>query len=539
MRIWKEPFSDDIKVRFYMDTLKLSYISASIVYNRFQDNAKEATKYFMDNRYKMPDPMDIEDMGKGVKHILKSIEYKAPILIWGDEDGDGITATAILYKTLQLIGADVKWFIPVRDKYGIGINLKKAREICKQNNIKLLITVDCGSRNIKEVQELFYNDIDVIITDHHIPGNQKPGAVAFINPKKDKEENEFYYLSGSGISYLLSLGLIKEKMKISVEEAEKELEFLLPFAVIGTISDRVPLSPLNRYILKKGIEYINNTGKHGIWEHINTEKICTTDIRKEIIPVINSARGDTPNKGVIMLLNNGKKEAEDIYNELKNRSQSWQKSLDEQFNIIKEKIKVDNGIIVLYEENLKPSFIGTIASKIVDEYSYPAVVMTNKEQGIIIGEARSPENVDILSILEGCRDRFIDYGGHKQACGFSAKQIMRVDIEKLLISVFASKYPNYSPPPLQIDTIIPSSTLNSIQFWDIHKLSPFGDGFPYPTIQIKNAKITNKNDTFYINGVVKIEIKHPQDVPLDQEMDILVKVDEKYNFTLIDIHPNQ
>ncbi len=538
MKTWTKPSSDDTKIRFYMDTLKLSYISASIVYNRFTDDAKKAVQYIKADTLKIPDPFLLKTMDIAVKQINRAIERKLNILIWGDEDGDGITATATLYKALQALGANTYLYIPERSKEGIGLNSQKALEIAQEKNISLIITVDCGSRNLKEAEELFYNDLDLIITDHHIPGPTPPRSLAFINPKFQQNLPELHALAGVGVAFYLAIALIMDKYSVSPSDAVEQLEFLLPFVTLGTISDRVPLEPINRYFINKGLEYIRKSGKQGIWKYIKGENIFPSDIAEIMVPVINTAKGGGENNmGIKLLLENDETKQNAIFEELHKSAIEWKKTAEDYFNKIKEKAN-PNSISIIYLENIPSAYIGYLASRLTYTFGYPAIVMTNTTNGII-GEARSDEGIDMLSILEGCRDRFTSYGGHKQACGFSAKHIMRKEIENLIERLFLDAYKDYTPPPIKTDVIVPSRSLSSIKLWDIHKLAPFGDGFDYPIIYLKDATITHTNNKYYVNGIAPLQSENIDIATvLNKPLNLIIKTNERYTFTLLLVDPN-
>lgn len=447
---------------------------------------------------KLTEPNKLYDMQKAVKRLITAIKNDEKICIYGDYDVDGITSTSILYIGLKNLGAQyVDYYIPVRDE-GYGLNNEALKSIKDKNN-DIIITVDCGITSYNEIEYANKLGLTTIITDHHtLLKPEVPNAYAVINPKRLENTYGFDGLAGVGTAFMLLLQLYSEYGK-----KEEAFDFL-DLVAIGTIADIVPLINQNRIIVKFGLERLKNTKNLGL------KKLCeklfidkgkdyeytTGDVGFSISPVFNAAGRLQDAKMVVkLLISNNEREIDVIIDELilkNNQRKSIQNSIFEESKNNLEK-KQNDYILIDSNKNYHHGVIGIVASKIVDTYYKPAIIMEEKpEEGIAVASCRSIPNFNITKALQFCEKHLIKYGGHSGAAGFTIK------IEN--IKAFSKDINTYAKEVLkqedfykliEIDKIIPIQKISYEFYKTLELLKPFGFGNPTPVFLTKNVLIEN------------------------------------------------
>ena len=366
-------------------------------------------------------PYVFSDMEKAVTIINNAIKNNDKILIWGDFDADGVTSSALMYKTLDKLGANFEIFIPEREKHGHGLNSKKALEYISKHKIKVLITVDCGISNASEVKLIKSFGVDVIITDHHKLDGETPQAFAILNPQapnslKDdldiRQIENLCQLAGVGIAYKLALKLL---------EKEKDDELLI-LACIGTISDVVPLLGENRTIVSNGLKLINENQHKGIsmlFKSVGRENITSNDIAFVLTPRINAVgRLSTPELAFEFLTEESESALNFILEKLDNFNKIRQSLCENIYLEASDMAKDTNeAAIVLYDKNWHIGIIGIVAAKILEDYSKPVFMITSNENNIGRCSIRSIEGYNVYEILKSNSNLFLGYGGHALAGG--------------------------------------------------------------------------------------------------------------------------
>lgn len=472
-------------------------------------------------------PFLFKDMEKAVKRIIESVNKKENILIYGDYDADGNTATAILIHFFRKIGyKNISYMIPSRLIDGYGISMDKISEI-KEKNIDLIITVDCGIKNVDEIKKLNKLGIDVILTDHHEQGDEIPDAFAVINPKVKKEKYPFKELSGAGVSFKLVSG-INEKLNIL---SKKDIYILMLIASIGTIGDVMPLVKENRDIInicRKNLKI--NDLPNGLKElFIDYPNFNAEDIAYYIVPKINSS-GRMGEEFAIKLL-----VEEDIFNAKKYKekleflNEERKRLTEEGFleidkKIIEEKI-YNNDYIFVGKENLHEGVIGIIASKVSEKYNKAVSIYTNKNNGEMVASSRCiNQDVNIYNFLEKFKKYFTAFGGHDFAAGFSFKKEDEEKIndliskEKVLKEEKILKYNNI----LNLNEI----SLDLVKSMEI--LKPFGNKNEEPIFLFKNLFVKNivrypkiTKITFTQKVGHKINLKTKEKIYVEKEIDAI------------------
>lgn len=493
----------------------------SILETRNIKTDEEIERFLYGDIENLRNPFDIKDLEKTIDILLEARENKRNIWIYGDYDVDGITATSILYRVFKEIGINVNYYIPLRDE-GYGLN-KEAIQKIKDDGGDLIITVDCGISSVDEVD--FANSIgmDMIITDHHEINNNLPEALCVVNVKREDNEFNFNGLSGAGIAFMLALGIFKKLN--SEEKAYKYLDI----AAIGTVADLVPLIEDNRIIVKKGLEQLRRTNWKGLkvlerklFSDFSEKVYDTYDIGFIIAPIFNAAgRLEDAKKSVELLINEDNKILDIISYELINQNESRKEIQKEIFDLvvgeIEEKKLDSKGILIVAKEKLHSGVIGIVASKIVDRYYKPTIIIDiKKDEGIGVASCRSIENFNIIEALNHVKDIFIKYGGHSGAAGFTIP-IERIDELKERLEEYIKiklEIEDYLRP-IKIDKEIQIQKISFDFLQEISKMEPFGFGNSTPIFAIKNCKFVNfrkigKDLTHLMLNIVKngVEIRN-------------------------------
>lgn len=493
------PKDKDIKLKdFFIDKDILK-----ILYSRGIKTEQEIREFLNPKLENIRNPYDLKDMDKTVQIIEKAIKENKNIWIYGDYDVDGITSTSILYMALKELGAEnVEYYIPIRDE-GYGLN-KEALKKIKDSGAELVITVDCGITAFEEVDYANEIKLPIIITDHHnLLGTKVPNALTVVNPKRKENIFPFENLAGVGTIFMVLLALFNKFEKI-----EKVYDYL-DLVAIGTVADIVPLIEENRIFTKFGLDKLPYTKNRGLnyllYKLYNNEmennvktEYTTYDVGFVIAPVFNAAGRLKDAKMVVKLLtSDNMREIEIIVKELINKNferKELQNNIIEKVeeNIIKNNIN-DDFVIIDYSKDYHHGVIGIVASKMVETYYKPTIIMELKEdEGIAIGSCRSIEGFNILEALQSMPELFVKFGGHSGAAGFT------INIKN--IKLFKEKINNFAKNKLKEEDFVKIINIDkqlsiekiSYEFFQIMDLlKPFGFGNPSPTFYTKNVLLEN------------------------------------------------
>ncbi|KAA3616434.1 MAG: single-stranded-DNA-specific exonuclease RecJ [Calditrichaeota bacterium] len=474
--------------------LTLPPILSNILYHRGIETLDDAKVFFRSGLEDLYDPFLMLGMEAGVERILKALKNKENILIYGDYDVDGITSTAMLVSIFRKLGHDVHYFIPNRLVDGYGLS-RGGIEHAQSLNIDLIITVDCGITAVDEVKYARESGIDVIVSDHHQTANELPDAVAVLDPKQPDCPYPFKELAGVGVAFKLMQGVI--------QKSEIEPDFIFPFldfVAIGSSADIVPLMDENRILTRAGLEQLNRTENLGLKSLLrNTNLLGKTLGTGQIIfvmaPRINAVgrMGDAM-KAVRMLTSSDADEAQEIANLLEQSNQE-RRSIDEQtFNeaidmVEKECDPENDSFFVLSSEKWHQGVIGIVASRLVERY-YRPTVMISTDNGVGKGSARSIHGFDVYEALESCNDLMLAFGGHKYAAGLS--------INSDEINELRDRLNGYAEEKLTEDMLVPLLSVSGeirlpeidSKFMQVLKMmAPFGPQNPRPVFSSKGIKI--------------------------------------------------
>lgn len=488
-KIWNVKKYDNKLIERIKDTYKVSEIMAKLLVSR-NIEFDEIDNFLNGTLDNLNDPYEIKDMDKLVDRIDRAIKDKEKICIYGDYDVDGITSITIMYQFLTKLGADVMYYLPDRLIEGYGINNNALDEI-KRKNVSLIVTVDCGITAVEEVEHAKEIGLDICITDHHECAEILPDALAIVNPKRKDDNYSFKMLAGVGVAFKCLVAIAK---KYNLDESEY-LRYL-DIVSIGTISDIVPLVGENRIISKYGLkmmEKTENIGLKALLKLVNYKEIDSMMVSFGMAPRINACgRMGNASAAVKLLLEKDERTAERIALELDNLNQErkdvesviFEEALD---TIEKNHLDKKNSI-VLYKNSWHNGVIGIVASRLVNMYYKPVILLT-KEHGLIRGSGRCPAGFSIYDALTECKDKVTQFGGHELAAGLSLEEDMIPDFVEAFESAASKQKDGISEQIIDIDAQIERKDLNIQIIKDIRNLKPYGQSNQMPLFIYKGLKV--------------------------------------------------
>jgi len=466
------------------------------------------------------------DMQKAVNRIVKAIDEKENILIYGDFDADGVTSTSVLMKTISFLGGVVDYYIPDRDTEGHGLNSKALVKLMALKKPKLIITVDNGISSTEEIKFVNSFGRDIIITDHHEAPDELPEAYAIINPKAMNSLDE--KLTPLQIEYLTSLAGVGVAFKLAqgILEHYNKLEYsyeLLPFVAVGTVADIVPLIGENRYFVTKGMELIAQGKHYGLKRlldaaGVNTENGLTAEqIGFTIAPRINaSGRLDTVDAAVKLMISDNKQEIEMAIINLENFNKVRQElcaQIFEQADSMWQATGMRDNAIVLYQEDWHIGIIGIVASKFVEKYYKPTFIMNySPERKLFRCSARGVKEINLYDILTNISEYFEGYGGHQLAAGFSfSEEKASFETVKKALNQTIDEMLNGQKlvPTLDIDIELSIDDIDVSLVEEVSKLEPFGASNPSPTFVLKDLTLKQKKLMGSTKDHLKLIIETP------------------------------
>ena len=511
---WEFYNSDEKLVNEICEKYNLNKVIGKIIVNRHVVNDEDVRIFITPTRDDFHNPFLFKGMDIAVDRIIKAINNKEKILIYGDYDVDGITSTTVLKKYLMDRGISVDTYIPNRLHEGYGLN-KKAIDTIKERNIDLIITVDCGISAIEEVDYAVRLGMDIIVTDHHEVGEKLPNALAVIDAKRKDNTYPFRALAGVGVVFKL-IQALSIKLEIKPEEYLKYLDLVC----VGTISDIVPLEGENRTIAKLGLMLIKVTRNLGLRELIKSsgyKEIDSNTISFGVAPRINACgRMGHEEEALKLFLAEDLESATKITKELNEYNtlrQSTEKAIYEEAVQQIEKNHLDaNNSIVLGGKGWHHGVIGIVSSKVTDKYYKPSILLSF-EDNIAKGSGRSVPGFDLYEGLAKCEDLLEKYGGHSMAVGLTLKK-ENLENFKERFELFIKNIKELVPI-IYIDDELKLKDINMDLVKSISILEPFGEANKVPLFLIRNLKIdsiralsegrhlklTLRDENFVINAI--------------------------------------
>lgn len=464
-----------------------------ILYNRGYATLEEANGFLEASPPEQSDPFIMLGMENAVNRIEKAIQGDQKIIVYGDYDTDGVTATTLMVKTLITLGADVRGYIPNRFDDGYGLNKDTLLELFN-NKADLIITVDCGVRAIEEARYIKSLGMDLIVTDHHTVGEELPEAVAVINAKNPLDQYPDKNLAGVGIAYKLASALIRRFQPAGLCE-----EDLLDLVTLGTVADLVPLVGENRYIVRRGLQHIRFPRSQGLMalmgiSGITPKSVDASHIGFSLGPRLNAAgRMASAMDAYHLLMAEGVQEAGELAQKLDMLNRERQKVTKEML-VVSEDIAIqgrekDAPVLIAIHEDFNPGVVGLAASRLVDKYYRPAIV-GHRDVEFTRASCRSIPEFHITEALDACSSLLERYGGHAAAAGFTVQNANLPRLIKSIMEIAAEQMKNLDlRPVIQADVEVSLADLRPQLMEYLDKLQPVGYGNPQVTFITRNLKV--------------------------------------------------
>ncbi len=506
------PGGDEQVVKELAISMEVTPLVARLLLARGVKNAQEA-RLFLDPRMSdCHDPFTMKDMDITVIRLEKALREKERIMIYGDYDVDGITGTALLWRSLSYLGGEVSCYLPNRAREGYGISPGGIEEAQKRG-VRLLVSVDCGITAHQEVELARSLGIDCIITDHHEPKDSLPQAAAVLDPKRQDCGYQFKELAGVGVAYKMLQGLYRH---LGLDEAQ--LQENLDLVALGTLADIVPLNGENRVLAKYGLEKIRSSAKPGIRALLEVtgltgKPLDSGQIVFMLAPRINAVgRIGEADTALRLLITENQDEAFAIAKTLDQENRK-RKEIDDQIltdavGMVKQRVDLDQEmVIVLESEAWHQGVIGIVASRLVEQFYRPTILIAvDGDKGK--GSARSIAAFHLHEALKGCQEHLLGFGGHKYAAGMS--------IEAAKIPEFRRKVNQIARQTLTSEDLIPSQVLDALVDLDevdfdtarsFAKFAPFGPGNRHPVLACQQLRVVGSP---YIVGKNHLKFKVKQ-----------------------------
>ncbi|MDR2861610.1 MAG: single-stranded-DNA-specific exonuclease RecJ [Syntrophobacterales bacterium] len=497
---WKIIENHDADKSIFAKELGIHPLLAKILVNRNFSTVEAARKFLNPSLQDLHNPFLMKDMQKGVDHLIKAVYQNQKIMVYGDYDADGVTSLVLLVKFLRDIHQKVDFYIPSRMDEGYGLN-KTVIDQMKQDHVNLIVTVDCGVSESDHIAYARNLGIDTIVLDHHEIPDAMPAAVAVINPKQADCTFPFKHLSAVGIvfNFLIALRSQLRKDGFWSNRPYPNLKQYLDIVALGTIGDIAPLVDENRIFAKFGLDLMTESPRIGIRalkevSGIESQIIDSTRASFCLIPRINAAgRIASANDAVNLLLSEDIDEARMIaqrLDALNNKRRTMEKEiLHEIIEMMNQDKSDQQHSIVFASDKWHPGVIGIVASRLVDRFCRPAVIISMKD-GIGKGSGRSIRGFNIYQGLKECESLLLSYGGHRFAAGISIHE-NNIDEFTLLFGETARN--EISEDSLVAETLIDTQCdLNDLSYNflnEMNSMAPYGSKNPEPVLCIKSASI--------------------------------------------------
>jgi single-stranded-DNA-specific exonuclease len=477
-------------------------VTAAVLINRDLTSIEAASNFLSPSLHRIRSPFELKDMDAAVKRIYRAIAENERILIFGDYDVDGITATAVLLDFLQTIGAHVSYYIPHRIKEGYSLQPRHIVKHAVPNHIRLVITTDCGTGSHEAIAAAGNAGIDVIVTDHHKVPEKIPQAAAVLNPKRPDCPSGMESLAGVGVAFVLIIALRKylRDQNFWKGRPEPNLKNFCDLVALGTIGDIVPLVDENRIFSKAGLDIINSEARPGIKAlrevaGISEQRTQTEDVSFRLVPRLNAAgRMDHASLALQLLTTDNMDTARrlaQLLDGFNNRRRELEQSILEDIleDYRQQPDHLTHQTLVKWHPDWHQGVLGIVASRIVETYGRPAILIAVEgERGK--GSARSIPGLDLYKALEACRHCLEDFGGHAMAAGLSIKAENLIEFQRSFENAVTQMSESDNRlPRLTVDTLIHFDDISEKLIDEIENLSPFGPANPEPVFMAQNIKV--------------------------------------------------
>lgn len=463
-----------------------------ILYKRGFRNKKEITDYLNPELDNLHDPYLLQDMDRAVERIVRAAEKGEKIMIFGDYDVDGITSSALLYYFLRdFLGISPDYYLPDRIEEGYGLN-REAVEKFAAEGYDLLLTVDCGITAQVEIAAARQQGLDIIVTDHHQPGDKLPPATALINPHRRDDDYPCKILAGVGVAFKFCQAICRR-----LNLVESELYAHLDLVALGTVADIVPLRGENRIFVRFGLKRILESDKPGLQSLVEKKGLDGNDLTAGSVgyilaPPLNAAgRMEDPGAGIRLLISTEREEADRLAEKLikinRERQNEEERILNDAVEKVESEVDLDEAVcLVLASEDWHQGVIGIVASRLVEKYYLPTVLIAMEgETGK--GSCRSIGPLDMFTALKHCSDYLEEYGGHAAAAGLELMKDNLPDFRHCFSSYIRSELEQEDfIPALTLDAALCEEEITRELYDELNRMRPFGVANPRPLFLLEN-----------------------------------------------------
>lgn len=489
-------------INLLMEQVKLPKPLAIILAQRGVHSFDQAKEFFRPQLEQLHDPHQMKDMDRAVQRVLHALEEGEKILVYGDYDVDGTTSVAMMYDFLTSLYPDVDYYIPDRYTEGYGISFQGI-DYAVENGYSLIIALDCGIKALDKVDYANARNVDFIICDHHLAGEQIPDAVAVLDPKRKDCQYPFKELTGCGVGFKLIQALAKE-LRLDKESIFQYLDYL----VVSVAADIVPIVGENRIFAHYGLEKLKTNPRPGLASLLgetSLEALTISNIVFTIAPKINATgRLEHASQSVELLISKDKAQIEKFalaINDLNTQRKETDGSITQEAiqQIIEDK-EEERFTTVVFNPNWHKGVLGIVASRLIETYYRPTLVLTKGNDGEITGSARSVKDFDIYEIIDMCSDLLSKYGGHKFAAGLTMPEENFLPFKEKFEELVKERIrPIQRKPTIEIDTELEFSQITPFFLKVLKQMNPFGPENMNPVFLTKNLiggdlKLMGKNE---------------------------------------------
>ncbi len=485
--------------------LGLDSLTAHVAYARGLTNQEALTAFLQKDISQLHDPYLLHDMGKAVERLRQAIERQEQILIYGDYDADGMTSASLAKETLEMLGAQVRVYLPNRFTDGYGPNTSVYKYFIEQEQIDLILTVDNGVSGHEAIAYAQTAGVDVIVTDHHSLPKKLPDAFAIVHPEHPEGHYPFPHLAGVGVAFKLASALL--------EEIPQEL---LDLVAIGTVADMVSLTDENRLMVAYGLEVLKQTERLGLQELLSQAQVTPSQLTEETIgftlaPALNAlGRLDDPNPAINLLTGFDEMEAQELAKLLLDKNEE-RKGLVQ--TILQEALSMvdkTRSVQVLAKEGWHPGVLGIVAGRLLEALGQPIILLAISD-GKAKGSARSVPAVDIFQALDAHRDLFDAFGGHAGAAGMTLPVDQLSALQETLEAYILEHQIDLSQKPiLAVDSSVALSELSLATLDNLRLLAPFGMDNPKPHLRLTNLTVTQAKTMGKDQSHLKLRLQEGQ-----------------------------
>jgi len=500
---WILKQADPVAAAALATELDLLPATARVLAGRGLSEPGQARDFLNPTLSGMLDPFLLAGMEQAVDRLVRARQQQEQVCIYGDYDVDGVTATALLVSGLSALGLQVGYHIPHRMDDGYGLN-SDALQAIRAKGATLCVSVDCGVTGIAEAQRCREIGLDLIITDHHQTLEQLPEAVAVINPHRSDCRYPFKGLAGVGVAFNLLVALRSRlREQGAFGDSGPDLRQWLDLVALGTVADVVPLVGQNRLLVASGLQRMGAATRTGLsaLKQVSgiSGDVTAGQVGFRLAPRLNAAgRLESAVPGVELLLTDDRSLADRLAQELNdanNERQGVERCiLDEAVQLVEQSGGVNGRYsIVLASENWHPGVVGIVASRLVERYHRPTILMAIQEDGTAKGSGRSIPGFHLLDALHGCAPFLLRYGGHRAAAGVSLAVEQVAAFAQAFEQAAASRLDQQSLiPRLLLDLELEPEELTTALVDDLQRLAPFGAGNPEPLVCIRGLRVMEK-----------------------------------------------